>query len=68
MSTLRIVGDCDACGRGPRALRFGITCGLDTFACAECHGHPADAFERDDEYQRDYADERAHGWAVEDAA
>jgi hypothetical protein len=62
MSAPLIRGECDCCGRGPRVLRFVIAYGIDTFACAECHGEPPDAFEEDDEYARDVEEHGISGW------
>lgn len=65
MSTFCIQGQCEACGKSPRILRFARAAGgLEVYACAECHGEPPSAFDEDDEYQRDCDDERRDGWSV----
>ncbi len=42
---MTIVGECDACGKGPRVLHHCWVTGIETYACAECHGEPVDSFD-----------------------
>ena len=35
---------CDCCGK-IAVLRHAEVCGVETYACAECHGYPADEFD-----------------------
>ena len=64
MSTFCIQGQCEACGKSPRILRFARAAGgLEVYACAECHGETLDAFDCDDEYQKDVAEYGQDGWS-----
>lgn len=63
MTTFCIQGQCEACGKSPRILRFArVAGGLEVYACASCHGEPADAFDCDDEHQKDVAEYGQDGW------
>lgn len=54
-----IQGQCEKCGRSRILRPTG-----ELFCCAECHGERPDAFEMDDEYQRDVADHGIDGWGA----
>ncbi len=63
MSTFCIQGQCERCGR-PRILRAKprVAALGDDYLCAECHGEQPEAFEMDDEHQRDVDNYGRDGW------
>lgn len=40
-------GECEACGKRDVVLARGEAAGCEVYACAECHGYPAGAFDED---------------------
>lgn len=58
-------GYCDCCDKLATLSRCWAAGGIETFACAECRGFEADAFDDDDEQQQwmnDYELKKSGWW------